>query len=196
MGGERDEHDKYYTPVWCTRALIHYLGDRLTGVAWEPCAGANHIVDVLREHSQIDDRIWASDIAPNGWPIMGHDFLGPPPGMFGNPSKPDWIISNPPYSTDTGTATEVIEHALDLVDNVAMLVRVGWLEPCADREALLTERPPTDVIMLPRVHYIGAPTQNNQTSVWVVWEKGAERRPHHTYPQAIRKPTYDWSRAT
>ena len=194
VGGVRDALDAYYTPSWCTRALIDYLGPRLRGVVWEPCAGNGAIVDVLRAHAEFVHTVLASDIAPRRDDISQANFLDCEHGFFGTLAPiVDTICTNPPYSTDTGTATDCVEKAIQLAPNVAMLLRIGWLEPCEDRCELLTKRPPTDIIILPRVNYIGAPKGNNQTSVWVIWSDGEPRRPTHTYGPEIRGDGY-WSR--
>lgn len=204
VGGTRDKRDRYFTPRWATLALLDYLGDRLAGLVWEPCAGQCHIVDVLRER---DHHVLATDITP--YPSLDgvHDFLhlergyAPPAvSMDGTVTvnAPHWIVTNPPYTTDQCTATDIVRHALELATvGVAMLLRLSWLEPCDDRVDLLMTDPPTDYIILPRVNYIGAPSGNNQTSVWCVWDRrrnvgsGGYTRVKH-YPADIRKPTYDW----
>lgn len=188
VGGERDATDRYFTPAWCTHALVDYLGPRLHGLIWEPCAGQGHIVDVLRGHGH---EVLATDINPGRSDILKVDFLSTKP--TGN-YEATWCCTNPPYSTDTATAAEVVDHALSLDhQGVAMLLRIGWQEPCEDREELFLTNPPTDLVTLPRVNYIGAPSGNNQTSVWFIWEKGHPRQPPHWYGQEIRKPGY-WSR--
>ena len=180
---------------------MRFLGSTLGGLIWEPCAGQCHIVDVLREagHS-----VLATDITPHESLDGVHNFLD----MVPNPinwtptgsrfvDQPHWIITNPPYSTELCTATDIIRHALTEfpLSHVAMLVRLAWLEPCDERADILLNDPPTDVLVLPRVNYIGAPSSNNQTSVWVIWFRGANHGVAltHWFPSDIRKPTYDWS---
>lgn len=174
VGGKRDPYDRYFTPPWATRALIDHLGERLHGLIWEPCAGHGYIVDVLRDagHS-----VLATDILPHEALDEVHNFLEPcaySPGMR-------WIITNPPYTTAICTATDIVRHALEAFprSSVAMLLRLSWLEPCDDRAALLLDYRPTDYIVLPRVHYIGAPGNNNQTSVWMIWDRSEKWRWDH-----------------
>lgn len=192
VGVTRDKRDRYFTPRWPTLALLDYLGDRLSGLIWEPCAGHGHIVEVLRE---VGHEVWASDITPHPSLDDQHDFMRTD-AHEGYVDYVDWIVTNPPYTTDECTATEIVRHALELATvGVAMLLRLSWLEPCDDRVDLLMTDPPTDYVILPRVNYIGAPSGNNQTSVWCVWDRrrgsGGYTRVKH-YPADIRKPTYEW----
>lgn len=169
----RDPYDRYYTPAWASRVLLGYMGSRLSGSAWEPCAGAGHILDVLLEHEAL--RVIASDIAPARADVDQADFLtctAPPV---------DWIVTNPPYSTRFATAADIIRRALDVAQvGVCALLRLSWLEPTDDRRDMLPGV--TDVLVLPRVHYINAPPANPSTSIWLVWDKrrsvgaGAYRR--------------------
>lgn len=197
VGGARDEHDRYYTPPWCTRALMHYLGERLVGPIWEPAAGQCHIVDVLRDAGH---RVIATDITPHESLDQTGDFLTRGSGEFARVEAVEWIVTNPPYVCDSGTATDFVRTALDLlhfhgVRGVAMLMRLSWLEPCAERWDIFDEYPPTDYVVLPRVNYIGAPSANNQTSVWYVWDRLAPSTCNvRHYPSEIRSPTFDWGR--
>lgn len=193
----RDPLDRYFTPAWATRPLIDYLGTRLQGLVLEPCAGAGHIVDVLRAHAEYVYRVLESDIAPSRPGMMTRDFLSTSVLPI-----PDWIVSNPPYTTDQCNAADIVAHALDLCPRVAMLLRLGWVEPTKGQvgevgrwELFFRDRPPTDMIVLPRVNYIGAPNQNNQTSVWVIWDHAAADHVCRTvwYGPEIREPGY-WQR--
>lgn len=209
VGGARDALDRYFTPPWATRALVDYMGDRLTrGRVWEPCAGNGHIVDVLRE-AGCD--VLASDILPGRDDIIRHDFMGQGP-----PAECSLIVTNFPYLTDltavrelvdgrvqwklvTGdekTAADFVQRALDVLPDdgtLACLLRLAFWEPCEDRAELYQQTPPTDYVVLPRVHYLGAPKNNNQTSVWFVFDKskrtgagGYVRVKHYSAAQCVR----------
>lgn len=175
VGGERDDFDRYFTPPWATLALMNYLGGRLRGTIWEPCAGQCHIANVLRDagHSVV-----ATDINPHESLDDGaHNFLHDEAEIVTD-SRPNWIVSNPPYRWGPYTATDFVRHALEIaVDGVAMLLRLSWLEPCEERVDLFRSDPPKDLLILPRVHYLGAPGSNNQTSVWCIWEGERARQP-------------------
>lgn len=207
VGGPRDELDRYYTPPWCTRALLHYLGERLEGVIWEPCAGQGHIVDELKAAER---SVYASDIFPQKPNQFRQDFLEA--SVLGYPepivrrgvlqridyNRPRWILTNPPYRTKGDrTAASFVHHALPIArDAIAMLLRLSMLEPAEDREQLMITNSPTDLVVLPRVSFIGAPKGGESiTSAWFVWDKRKTTQHIHVYPQEIRSATYDWSRA-
>lgn len=206
VGGPRHELDAYDTPKWATRALCHHLGERLRGPVWECCAGAGAIVDVVAQHPGVS-QVWATDVAPRRDDVEQLDFLSAR-SVYGG-----WIVSNPPYVTRTGLqASDIVRHAIahTLPVRVAMLLRLAFVEPCEDRTDLLGVigragfSAPTDYIVLPRVNYIGAPSGNNQTSVWYVWDYSEEWRMGlaldeglvtvRTYPADIRSATFDWGR--
>jgi len=63
-GRERLDADRYFTPTWCTEALLPHLPERIH-TAWEPAAGSLKMVDVLARRFIVP----ATDIA------TGHDFL-------------------------------------------------------------------------------------------------------------------------
>lgn len=178
---ERDELDRYYTPEWATQALVDYLGDRLKFGVWDPCCGKDWGGRVLRSAPFVDSYL-GTDIDPDATSLTfaGNelpqslskpiDFLSTPVGRCGS-YVPDWTITNPPYRMGDLTATDFVRHALAGRSSVAMLLRLTWLEPCADRVGILTEDPPTDVLILPRVNFIGAPGSNPCTSAWVIWDR-------------------------
>jgi hypothetical protein len=156
----RDPYDRYFTPPWATRVLLDYLGARLSGRIWEPTAGHGHIVRELREAGH---DVHATDILPHPDLDAVGDCLGISP-------RCQWVVCNPPYSTRFATAADVVKKALDVAEvGVAALVRLSWLEPCADRVRLLEQM--TDLIVCERVQFINAPPGNNMTSAWVVWDR-------------------------
>lgn len=190
VGGKRDPYDRYFTPSWATSAFVDHMGKRLHGLIWEPCAGHGYIVDVLRGLNGVE-QVFATDILPHDSLDDTANFLDAAPrAQFQSPltgdwvwsdRHVDWIITNPPYTTELCTATDIVRHALKAFprSSVAMLLRLSWIEPCEDRADLLLDYRPTDYIVLPRVHYIGAPRNNNQTSIWVVWDRSEKWRWDH-----------------
>jgi hypothetical protein len=44
-GYDRQPHDQYFTPAWCSAALLSKV--RLRGGVWEPAAGRGDMVRVL-----------------------------------------------------------------------------------------------------------------------------------------------------
>lgn len=98
----RKERDEYFTPRWCTEALLPHIPERVHTV-WEPAAGSGQMVEVLETRF----KVIATDIA------TGDDFL-----MRAAPHGVNAIITNPPYTL----ATEFCEHALRLMAPVSGIV--------------------------------------------------------------------------
>lgn len=196
VGGERDPHDRFFTPPWATHALLDYLGRQLRGDVWEPAAGNGAILDLLADHPDV--AAYGSDILPGREDIDQWDFLQglsePTPECFST-WQPNWIVTNPPYNAPTGTATDFVKRALNTaIDGVAMLLRLSWMEPCEDRADIWRADRPTHVVVLPRVHYLGAPGSNNQTSAWFIWHRvrGAGRSTKLTVYDAAK--CWAWGR--
>jgi hypothetical protein len=109
--------DLYETPSVAVEALLRV--EKLPHFLWEPAAGHGAIVDVLRAagHSVV-----ASDLIDYGSPThFGvRDF-------FREAKAPDGceaIVTNPPYRL----AQQFVQHALELVPLVVMLLRLAFLE--------------------------------------------------------------------
>lgn len=174
-GDGRDPLDRYYTPESATEKLLKYMGSRISGIVWEPCCGADMIGRVVRRHPGVE-RVILTDVDPDSAREEHHDFLA----NEHSADFYDWIVSNFPYSipygNGTATATDFTRIALANSSDcgLAALYRLSWLEPCKEREDIFRDHPPTDVLILPRVHYINAPGSNNMTSAWVIWDPARE----------------------
>jgi tRNA G10 N-methylase Trm11 len=112
-------NDLYETPPAATQALLkacqplEYMRN-----IWEPAVGRGAIAHVLE---QAGKSVIGQDLLDYGagYPIR-RDFLNEriaPPGV-------DAIITNPPYRV----AQEFAQHAIDLVPDVFMLLRLSMLE--------------------------------------------------------------------
>jgi hypothetical protein len=108
--------DLYETPTIAVEALLH--AETLPLCVLEPAAGRGAIVNVLRSHGHT---VIASDVIDYGFPLdFVTDFLTtvlPPKGCGA-------IVTNPPYQI----ATEFTRHALDLMPQVYLLLRLAFLE--------------------------------------------------------------------
>lgn len=109
--------DLYETPPAAVRALLSVEPVPLT--VWEPACGPGAIVRELRASGRA---VIATDLVEYGCPdsIPRRDFLmerEPPPGV---PA----ICTNPPFKN----ADEFTAHAISLVPEVYMLMRVAFLE--------------------------------------------------------------------
>lgn len=103
-GYARIDGEKYYTPAWCLDCLIPHIPSRILDI-FDPAAGTGNIVKALDGPfnafgKDIDD---------------GYDFLK-------DDTKYEAIICNPPFRT----AEDFINHALDVADYVAMLLRCDY----------------------------------------------------------------------
>lgn len=186
--GGRDPLDRYYTPEWATQALVDYLGSRFKGMIWDPCCGKDWGGRVMRAGKHVEG-YYGTDIDPDatcGYGRPGTEALELFAERFGFmdwhlAEHVDWIATNPPYRAGDLVASDFVRHALRYCGDtsVAMLLRLTWLEPCGDRVDILTDDPPTDVLILPRVNFIGAPGSNPCTSVWVIWDR-CKKQPTRT----------------
>ena len=109
--------DFFPTPLWATRALFTHvlptLGVGGIGSVWEPACGEGHMAAVIAEFAR--QPMIASDVHRYGYGVAPVDFLHDAPI-----ARPDWIITNPPFSL----ACEFTLRGLDLAtEGVAMLVR-------------------------------------------------------------------------
>jgi hypothetical protein len=125
--------DLYETPVCAIEPLL--AAEQLPHVIWEPAAGRGAIVDVLRGHGH---SVICSDIQDYGYPL---DFVADFLTIKEAPSGCEALITNPPYRI----ATEFAAHAIDLVPQVFLLLRLAFLES-AKRAPIL------DTGKLARIH--------------------------------------------
>ncbi len=169
-----DSLDFFPTPPWATRAFV--TGARAAGffrpaasVVWEPAAGEGHMAEVLREFFPT---VRAGDIFDYGRGYEVADFLGPDAGLGWG--RPDWIITNPPFSA----ALAFAERGLELArSGVALLVRLQWLEG-AERYRLFERHQPTAVVLyserVPMTRGRWDPKAKTATAyAWVVWDLAA-----------------------
>lgn len=181
-----DSLDFFPTPPWATRALTETVLQQILGVSdlawstcWEPAAGEGHMAEVLREAFK---SVIASDVFDYGrYPV--HDFLQPD-GLFPSgwhpPSRPDWIITNPPFNH----AAEFAELALERSKgNVALLVRLSWLEGAERFYRLFLPRPPAVVAVfserVPMHRGRWEPDGSTATAyAWVIWREGSKSATH------------------
>ena len=117
--------DLYETPPCATEALLRV--ERLLHWIWEPAAGRGAIVNVLRDRGHA---VIASDI------ITYDDFTLHFVADFLTTTKVPagcrTIISNPPYQL----ANEFTRHALKLVPQVYLLLRLAFLESVGRTDVL------------------------------------------------------------
>jgi hypothetical protein len=157
--------DQYFTGEVLTAPLLDAVN--ICGKVLEPCSGEGHISAVLKTvgcevvTNDIDES-FAADYHMDAtqedtWTAIGldHDL--------------DWIVTNPPFKK----AFSVLQNAMKLTDNVAILVRLSFLEPTRDRQEFLSANPPTDMIVLPRYSFTNDGKTDSVTCCWLAWRKSA-----------------------
>jgi len=156
----RRENDFYPTPTWATAHLIRLASPQ--GSILEPCAGEGHIANALRRGAF---NVTTNDLDPK-MPTDWHlDALG---DDFRRQFRPDWIISNPPFSL----ADQLVPQWIEMAEwGVAMLLRLSWLEPTKARGLFLEHNPPTTLIVLPRISFTGDGHTDSVTTAWFVWDR-------------------------
>jgi hypothetical protein len=194
----RIENDHYPTPRWMTECLIKHAD--IKGSIFEPCAGQDHAIasifkderyrvitnDLYYKNSDFQLSVLDADL----WHIAA-DRL-----------KPDWIISNPPYSAVQAT----IERSMAIAEvGVAMLLRVTADEmvvsPKEQARAHWWADHPEDLsIKMPRFSFAKSSKTGNWTTdsaycQWFVWRKDGHkydkpvvRIPRDRIPGFHRKP--------
>lgn len=158
--------DLYETPSIAVHALLR--AETLPYRIWEPAAGRSAIVDVLREAGHV---VIASDMVDHGFPLrFVADFLTTAKAPAGCTT----IVTNPPYRH----AERFVAHALSMVPNVIMLLRLAFLE--SERRSEILEKCGLARVhvfrsRLPMMHRDGWAGPRASSSIpfaWFVWERG------------------------
>jgi len=171
-GYQRLEDDAYYTPPWCTWAMIPFLPSYVDRV-WEPAAGPKRMISEVLKNANYAVR--STDLRIG----QGLNFLKT--RSCGGRS----IITNPPYKL----AEPFIEHALVLTAQcrqaVAMLLRVDF-DSAITRRHLFKDHPAFlgTVVLMRRVRWIanstGSPSENHTWFLWD-WRKPPQQKPIINY---------------
>ena len=131
---DRDDHDFYVEPAWCSERL--FAVEPFAGLIWDPAAGSGTIPRAARAAGLSN---FASDIADHGCGPR-QDFL-----IASAPAEAFDIVTNPPFRL----ARAFVERALTLgarktavIFPTARLNAARWLEPLPLAKIyLLTPRP-------------------------------------------------------
>ena len=150
----RREHDFYETPAYYVEQLIRRAGVLPDSLVFEPCAGDGAI-------SRHFEQCFTNDIDFGREAHYHFDAAEPWPGVL----SADWIISNPPF----GQALSIVQEAVSRRANVAMLLRISFLEPTKQREQFLLKHPPSGLIYLPRYSFTGNGKSDMSTVAWMLW---------------------------
>lgn len=161
--GNREANDFYPTPERATLELLKRIN--ISGQQVWGCACGDGAISRLLPEGTI-----STDLINRGYGEHGIDFLK-------TQKKVDWIITNPPYSI----ATDFVIHALWCSSNVAMLLKIQFLEGVA-RYDFFKNNPPKQVFVFSKRLQIvkNGESMKNSTMMcfaWFVWEKGFKGSP-------------------
>jgi hypothetical protein len=160
--------DSYPTPRIAVESLLNAEPDLLHARVWEPAAGGGNIVAVLRENGI---PTIASDLVRNEDTDLhfAGDFLA----QATAPNGCRVVITNPPYRL----AAEFAEHALTLVPDVFLLLRLAFCESVG-RTQLLEHSGLRRVLVfrrrLPRMHregWDGPKASSSMAFAWFAWRR-------------------------
>src|SRR6516165_1143782 len=161
--------DFYPTPRIAVESLLNAEPDVLNTMArvCEPAAGDGNIVHVLRDNGI---PVIASDIEQRGFDLH---FVGDFLQRERAPADCSVILTNPPYRL----AAQFAEHALALVPDVFLLLRLGFLESVR-RTELLEHSGLRRVLVfrkrLPRMHrqnWDGPRASSSMAFAWMCWRR-------------------------
>lgn len=171
----RQRNEKYFTPAWVTEELLRrevfYEG------VWDPCAGAGHIVDAVKE--SVGGIVLGSDISPDRGDITTSDFLDPDAIYVG----PENIITNPPFGIGGRLAVSFIERAIEETraqgGKVAMLLPLAF-DSAKGRKRVFSDCPEFSgkYVLTKRIRWANleqkaaGPMENHQ---WCIWDHRRNR---------------------
>lgn len=168
--GGRESHDHYPTPRSAIDALLRVWMPAPGFTVLDPCCGEGAILDVFRGRGLVTlgielDPTRAAEAEARGHQVDRGDALG---ALHPWPEA-DWLISNPPYTL----AREFAEKAILWSGsrgpwNVALLLRLSFLEPASGRGDLFRNHPP-NVRILPRRPAFDGRGTDSITSAWFCW---------------------------
>lgn len=158
---EREQHDYYATEPVCAAELLQVVP---AYNIWECACGEGHLAKVFDVCGVLSK---ATDLIDRGYGTGGVDF------MRCNERHDGWIVTNPPYKY----ALEFTEHALTLADNVAMFLKLTFLEG-QKRKKFFERHPPKFIYVYSsrRKCAINGKFEGTDSSAacyaWFVWEAG------------------------
>jgi hypothetical protein len=159
----RTKLDQYYTPDHAIDLCLTNLDFELTGTVLEPCCGENAISNKLKA---LDLTVITNDIDLAN-PADYHLDRSSYKSWQGIREDYDWIITNPPFNQ----AHDIIPLAQYKARlGVIALLRLTWLEPCANRREFLAQIPPDQILVTPRIRFKNNKT-DNMTTAWFIWLK-------------------------
>lgn len=155
----RRDHDFYETPSWMVSAMLRRIP--ISGPVLEPCAGRLAISRVL----QASGLTVTSNEPYQDVEGLSSRLDATKPERWAKWRRFDWVVTNPPFNLANQIVPLALSHARL---GVAMVLRLSWFEPTADRAALLHRHPPA-LINMPRCDFRGNGQTDSVTAAWFVW---------------------------
>ena len=151
----RRKNDFYPTESKLTKEMLKIVGQFISGLIYEPCAGKNHIVNELLLRYDFNN-IASGDIT------LGRDACN----LKQWPDNIRWTITNPPFKH----ALKILQNALLKSEKgVIFLTRITFLEPTYDRQDFWTLNPPDLLIINPRTSFTGDGKSDSTTTCWICY---------------------------
>jgi hypothetical protein len=158
----RQGEDWYCEPDYTVRSLFDRA--RFTGPIHDPCCGRGMIPTVASEYGY---QAGGSDLVARGYGVGGVDFLR-------DATRRQTLIFNPPFRI----ATSFVLHALDVAREVAVLVKVQFLNTQSRYEKLYSRRPPYVLVLsrrpsMPPGDVNQKPRNGTDEFIWCIWGVGS-----------------------
>jgi hypothetical protein len=164
---DREGHDFFPTPEWCTRALLDC--EKFEGDIWEPACGSGRMSRVLEAAGHT---VLSTDLYDRGYGEGGVDFTQ-------SIIRCDNIITNPPYNSAEGfikAGLRCAQHKL------ALLLRLSFLESVGRYERIYKNHAPTHVwIFTQRPSFYADDKDHHEDELikggginaygWFIWDK-------------------------
>lgn len=162
--------DAYYTSSKLTEQLIFKYPISKDKLILEPCSGKGHISNYLK---QLGYTVITNDIDITAPSSYHYDFTNSAvTELFINyKGLINTVITNPPFNV----ATEILANSLEIADEVIMLLRLSFFEPCRSRQKLLNTYKDNLVKVIPispRPQFrLDSKGSDNVTVAWFIWNK-------------------------
>lgn len=160
--------DFYETNDAAVRALVKHVS--IGGIVFEPCAGKNAITRALVKHVHGLPPVLTNDLdtqCETHWHFDARCGSEWDTWTVNDTWKSiDWVVTNPPFSSAYDMLLASWTRARV---GIAMLLRLSFLEPTAERASFLMDHTPSTLIVLPRYSFTGDGSTDSVTCAWMVW---------------------------
>ncbi len=161
----RRKNDFYCTPDALTLALIDYMPEIVqTTSIYDPCAGDGRMAKLLAKNGAF---AWLNDIDPQWNTSYNLDART----FFPGGQQFHWLVTNPPFNcADQIFLNHRQRGKTALVNGIALLLRLSWLEPTKRRQ-FLKDDPPNSIVVLPRTSFTEDGKTDSVTCAWMIWHE-------------------------